>query len=53
VNRNEGLNSVPVELRDDSWWKREAYRLALFAAHLGWRDVTKLRFMFYVSRAPN
>ncbi len=26
----------------DSLWKMEAYRLALFAADLGWHDVTKL-----------
>src|SRR5512136_2267945 len=34
--------SVPNEIRDDSLWKMEAYRLALFAADLGWHDVTKL-----------
>jgi four helix bundle protein len=42
MNYNEWLNSVPVEIRDDSLWKMEAYRLALFAADLGWHDVTKL-----------
>lgn len=33
---------VPQEIRADSLWKMEAYRLALFAADLGWYDVTKL-----------
>jgi four helix bundle protein len=39
---SEWLGSVPAEIRDDSLWKMEAYRLALFAADLGWHDVTKL-----------
>jgi four helix bundle protein len=38
-----GLNSVPVEIRGDSLWKMEAYRLALCAADLGWHDATKLK----------
>jgi len=42
VNYSEWLNSVPSEIREDSLWKMEAYRLALFAADLGWHDVTKL-----------
>jgi four helix bundle protein len=42
VNYTEWLNSVPPEIRKDSLWKMEAYRLALFAADLGWHDVTKL-----------
>src|SRR5437867_1439371 len=36
------LESVPSEIKNDSLWKMEAYRLALFATDLGWRDVTKL-----------
>ncbi len=36
------LESVPTEFKDDSLWKMEAYRLALFAADIGWHDVTKL-----------
>ena len=36
------LVSVPVEITGDSLWKMEAYRLALFAADIGWHDVTKL-----------
>jgi four helix bundle protein len=42
MNYSEWLDSVPSEIRDDSLWKMEAYRLALFAADLGWHDVTKL-----------
>ena len=38
----EWERSVPEEIRGDSLWKMEAYRLALFVAHLGWHDVTKL-----------
>ena len=34
--------SVPTEIREDSLWKMEAYRLALFAVDVGWRDVTRL-----------
>jgi four helix bundle protein len=36
------LKSVPSEISGDSLWKMEAYRLALFAADLGWFDVTNL-----------
>lgn len=38
----EWLKSVPLEITGDSLWKMEAYRLALFAADLGWHDVTRL-----------
>lgn len=33
---------VPDVIREDSLWKAKAYRLALFAADVGWHDVTKL-----------
>jgi four helix bundle protein len=33
---------VPEEIRRDSLWKMEAYRLALFVVDWGWHDVTKL-----------
>ena len=36
------LALVPAEITDDSLWKMKAYRLSLFAADLGWHDVTKL-----------
>jgi hypothetical protein len=33
---------VPATIAGDRLWRVEAYRLALFAADLGWYDVTKL-----------
>lgn len=36
------LKTVPEEIREDPLWNHEAYRLALFAADLGWHDTTKL-----------
>jgi four helix bundle protein len=42
MNYAEWLKTVPAALTEDSLWKMEAYRLALFAADLAWRDVTKL-----------
>lgn len=33
---------VQEAIRGDSLWRAKAYRLALFAADVGWRDVTKL-----------
>jgi four helix bundle protein len=42
MNFEEWLKLVPGEITGDSLWKMEAYRLALFAADLGWHDVTKL-----------
>jgi len=38
----EWLKTVPVPISGDPLWKVEAYRLALFAADIGWRDVTRL-----------
>ena len=34
--------SVPKALRDDLLWRRQDYRLALYAADLGWDDVRRL-----------
>jgi four helix bundle protein len=42
MNYSEWLKTVPPSLTEDSLWKMEAYRLALFAADFAWRDVTKL-----------
>jgi four helix bundle protein len=42
MNYETWVESVPTEITRDSLWKMEAYRLALFAADLGWHDVTKL-----------
>jgi len=33
---------VSAEITDDSLWKVEAYRLALFVSDLSWHDTTKL-----------
>jgi len=38
----EWEQSVPQEIRGDSVWRVEAYRLALFAADIGWWDVVVL-----------
>ena len=42
MNYEEWIASAPVEITGDSLWKMEAYRLALFAADVGWHDVTTL-----------
>ena len=42
MNYEDWAKTVPVEITGDPLWKVEAYRLALFAADLGWSDVTKL-----------
>jgi four helix bundle protein len=42
VNFKEWEQTVPAEIRNDSVWKSEAYRLALFMADLCWHDSTKL-----------
>ena len=42
MNFEMWAKTVPTEITCDSLWKMEAYRLALFAADLGWHDVTKL-----------
>ena len=42
MNYESWLQSVPAEIISDTLWKMESYRLALFAADLGWHDVTKL-----------
>lgn len=34
---------VPLEIRQDTLWRLEAYRLALFLADLAWPDGTKLQ----------
>ncbi len=39
---DEWERAVPEAISRDSLWKMKAYRLALFAADLGWSDVTKL-----------
>lgn len=36
------MDTVSEHITADALWKVEAYRLALYASDLGWRDVTKL-----------
>lgn len=38
----EWEKAVPLEIKGDTVWRIEAYRLSLFAADLGWGDVTAL-----------
>jgi four helix bundle protein len=42
MNYKEWLKDVPEEITGDALWTVEAYRLAVFAADIGWADVTKL-----------
>lgn len=42
MSYEEWLVTLPGAITDDPLWKVEVYRLALFAADLGWHDVTKL-----------
>lgn len=39
---SDWMETIPVQIREDSLWRVEAFRLALFAFDLGWHDVTKL-----------
>lgn len=41
-NFQEWLATVPDTLTADALWPMEMYRLAVFAADIGWYDVTKL-----------
>jgi four helix bundle protein len=36
------MGSVPQEIKDDSLWRMEVYRLSLFAEDLAWPDTSKL-----------
>jgi four helix bundle protein len=42
MNYVEWENAVSLTIKHDTLWKIESYRLALFAADIGWHDVTKL-----------
>ena len=42
MNYEEWERVVPAVIKGDSLWKVEAYRLSLFAADIGWCDVTQL-----------
>ncbi len=42
MNYDEWIKTVPGAISTDPLWKLKVYRLALFAADIGWHDVTKL-----------
>jgi four helix bundle protein len=42
MDYREWVESVPAEIRQDSLWRMQAYRMALFAADEAWEDVTRL-----------
>jgi len=42
LNYQAWLETVPDSITNDLVWKMKAYRLALFAADVGWRDVARL-----------
>ena len=43
MNLEEWLETVPIEIKQDTLWKMKVYRLALFAADLGWKDINRIR----------
>lgn len=42
MNYKEWESTVPEVITADALWRVQAYRLALFAADIGWEDVSKL-----------
>lgn len=42
MNYQEWEQAVPRTITDDMLWRMRVYRLALFAADIGWQDVTRL-----------
>jgi len=42
MHYEEWARLVPEALTQDTLWKVEAYRLAVFLADIGWNDVTRL-----------
>ena len=42
MNYNDWQRTVPASITGDALWRMEVYRLALFAADLGWQDSTRL-----------
>jgi len=42
MNYDDWIKSVPPSITADSLWQMKVYRLALFAADIGWRDATRL-----------
>ena len=39
---DEWEQEVPIEIREDTLWRVEAYRLGLFLSDLAWKDAAKL-----------
>lgn len=42
MNYKDWEDQVFSEIKDDSLWKIECYRLSLFVSDIGWHDVSKL-----------
>jgi four helix bundle protein len=42
MNYEQWVVTVPAEIKADSLWRVEAYRLSLFASDIGWQDVARL-----------
>ena len=42
MNYEEWGKTVPQQIRGDSLWKMQAYRMGLFVSDISWADVTKL-----------
>jgi len=42
MNFTDWCETVPDEIRMDRVWRIKVYQLAMFAAEIGWTDVTKL-----------
>jgi four helix bundle protein len=42
VDYESWVSTVPVSITGDVLWRMKVYRLALFAAEVGWGDVSKL-----------
>ncbi|MBL9115034.1 MAG: four helix bundle protein [Verrucomicrobiaceae bacterium] len=42
MNYPDWFPTVPAAITGDPLWKVEAYRLSLFLADIGWKDITKL-----------
>ncbi len=42
MNYTDWEKEVSLTLKEDALWRVQAYRLGLFAADIGWPDVTKL-----------
>lgn len=41
-NYKEWLGTIPKEIAEDTLWKVKVYRLGLYVADLGWKDISRL-----------